>query len=55
MGTVMTDIFERIDELRELQKLYNDGDLRNFDFETRIQRLEREIEQFEAQYDFFDD
>lgn len=44
----MTDIFEMLDELKELQALYNTGDLRNFDFETKIQKYERMIDAFEA-------
>lgn len=45
----MNDILEFIDELKELQTLYNSGDLRNFDFERMIQKYEREVEQFEIE------
>lgn len=44
----MTDIFDMIDELKELQALYNSGDLRNFDFETKIQKYERIVDAFES-------
>lgn len=44
----MTDVFDIIDELKELQTLYNTGDLRNFDFETKIQKYERIIDAFES-------
>ena len=43
----MTELLDRIDELLELQKLYNDGELRNIDFATKIQQLERTVEQYE--------
>lgn len=43
----MNDIFEMVDELRELQKLYNTGELRNFDFESKIFKYEQQIEKFE--------
>ena len=43
----MTDILEFIDELKELQALYHSGDLRDFDFNTKIQKYEREVERFE--------
>ena len=45
----MTDILEFIDELKELQALYHSGDLRDFDFNTKIQKYEREVERFEEQ------
>ena len=43
----MNDILEFIDELKELQGLYHSGELRDFDFNTKIQKYERQIEQFE--------
>lgn len=43
----MVDILEFIDELKELQALYHSGDLRDFDFNTKIQKYERVIEAFE--------
>ena len=45
----MNDIFDFIDELKELQTLYNNGDLRNYDFDRMIQKYERVIDKFEAQ------
>lgn len=47
----MTELFDFIDDLRELQKLYNNGELRNFDFEQMIQKREREIDRFERDLD----
>ena len=43
----MTDILEFIDELKELQVLYHSGDLRDFDFTTKIAKYEREVARFE--------
>lgn len=47
----MNDILEFIDELKELQALYNNGDLRNFDFERMIQKYERQVDQYESAMD----
>jgi hypothetical protein len=44
----MNDILDFISELKELETLYNTGDLRNFDFQYKIQKYERMVEQFEA-------
>jgi len=55
MGTVMVEILDRISELRELQHLYNEGELRNYDFQKIIQLLERQVDQFEAEHDVFDE
>ena len=44
----MNDIFEFISELKEMQALYHEGDLRNYDFESKIQKYERMIEEFES-------
>lgn len=55
MGTVMVDLLDRISELRELQYLYNEGELRNYDFQKMIQQLERQVDQFEAEHDVFDE
>ena len=44
----MNDILEFIDELKELQTLYHSGDLRDFDFNTKLQKYEHEVERFEA-------
>ena len=53
----MNDILEFIDELNELQELYNSGELRNFDFQTKIQKYQRMVDAFEdgleAQYQVF--
>ena len=43
----MNDILEFIDELNELQELYNTGELRNFDFQTKIQKYQRMVDAFE--------
>jgi len=43
----MVDVLEFIDELKELQALYHSGDLRDFDFNTKIQKYEREVAKFE--------
>ena len=51
----MIEILDRISELRELQALYHEGELRNYDFEAKIQTLEQQVEKFEAEYDIFDD
>jgi hypothetical protein len=55
VGAVMIEILDRISELRELQALYHEGELRNYDFEAKIQTLEQQVEKFEAEYDIFDD
>ena len=47
----MNDILDFIDELKELKALYNSGDLRNFDFENKIQKYERQVDQYEAAMD----
>ena len=43
----MLDILEFVEELKELQALYHSGDLRDFDFSTKIQKYERQIALFE--------
>jgi hypothetical protein len=45
----MNDILEFIDELKELQALYHSGELRDFDFNTKIQKYERDVARFEAE------
>lgn len=45
----MNDILEFIDDLRELQALYHSGDLRNYDFETKIQQYEKIVEAVEKE------
>jgi hypothetical protein len=44
----MVDILEFIEDLKELQELYNTGELRNFDFAIKIQNYERQVAQFES-------
>ena len=44
----MNDILDFIDELKELQELYHSGDLRDFDFNTKIQKYERMASDFES-------
>lgn len=45
----MIDILDRIEELRELKHLYTTGDLREYDFNVRIQKLVADVERFEAE------
>ena len=47
----MNDMVDFLDELKELKALYNSGDLRNFDFETKIQKYERLIDAYETAMD----
>lgn len=47
----MQDMIDFLDELKELKALYNSGDLRNYDFETKIQKYERLIDQYDAAMD----
>ena len=47
----MNDIIDFIDELKELQALYNTGDLRNFDFDRMVQKYERQAEAYDAAMD----
>lgn len=47
----MNDIIEFIDEIKSLQALYNEGELRNFDFESVLSKYERQFAQFEAQFE----
>ena len=44
----MVDILEFSEDLKELQELYNTGELRNFDFAIKIQNYERQVAQFES-------
>ncbi len=54
----MNDILEMIDDLKELQVLYQTNDLRDFDLQNKIEKYERQIATFEAQMEmselFFD-
>jgi hypothetical protein len=43
----MTDIFEFMDDLKELQLLYGTGELCHHDFVEKIQKYESMIETFE--------
>jgi hypothetical protein len=43
----MTDLLDFISELKELQVLYNEGEIRNFDFDTKIQKYENQFTDFE--------
>ena len=43
----MIDILEFIDELKELQVLYNEGELCNFDFESKIHKFQKQVTDFE--------
>ena len=45
----MNDILEMIDDLKELQVLYQTNDLRDFDLQNKIEKYERQIATFEAQ------
>ena len=47
----MGDMIEFISELKELQALYNSGDLRNFDFERMIQKYERKVDAYDSVMD----
>lgn len=53
----MNDILEFIDDLKELQTLYDNGELRNIDFVTKIKSYEDKVTAFEdamdAQYNLF--
>lgn len=43
----MNDILEFIDDVKELEALYQSGDLRELDFRLLIQKYESQVEQFE--------
>ena len=45
----MTDLLEFIDDLEELQALYNTDELRNFDFESIKSKYNNTIDQFERE------
>lgn len=47
----MNDMIEFLEELKELQALYNSGELRNFDFERTIQKYERQVDAYESAMD----
>lgn len=53
----MVDLLEFISELKELQVLYNEGEIRNFDFDAKIQKYENQFTEFEndmeAQHEMF--
>jgi hypothetical protein len=43
----MNELLEFIDELKELEALYQSGELREFDFQMKINKYKREVEKFE--------
>jgi len=43
----MNDILEFIDDLKELEALYQSGDLRELDFKLAIQKYESQVAQYE--------
>jgi len=43
----MIDTLAFIDTLKELQHLYNTGELRNFDFDSKIRKYELDVDRFE--------
>jgi hypothetical protein len=45
----MQDILTFINELKELQALYNADDLQNYDFETKIDKYERDADAYESE------
>lgn len=47
----MNEMIDFIDELKELQALYNTGELRNFDFERMIQKYERKVDAYDSAMD----
>jgi hypothetical protein len=47
----MQDILVFISELKELQTLYNTDDLRNYDFETKIQKYTAIADAYDAAMD----
>ena len=47
----MNEMIDFIDELKELQALYNTGELRNFDFERMIQKYERKVDAYDNAMD----
>lgn len=48
----MTDILEMLDDLRELQSLYKNDELRSVDFQTKISKYKQQFDQFEQQMEF---
>jgi hypothetical protein len=47
----MNDILEFIDDLKELQVLYQTNELRGVDIQTKISKYERQFNTFESQMD----
>lgn len=47
----MNDILEFIDDLKELQVLYQTNELRDVDIQTKISKYERQFNTFESQMD----
>ena len=50
----MNDLLEFIEDLEELQALYNTGELRNFDFESIKSKYNATIDLFEKEYEMDD-
>lgn len=46
----MNDELELLATLEELKQLYTQGELREYDFDTRISDVKRVIEHWETQY-----
>lgn len=47
----MQEVLEFLDELKELKALYNSGDLRNYDFDTKIQKYESIVDAYDKAMD----
>ena len=47
----MNDILEFIDDLKELQVLYQTNELRDSDIQAKISKFERQFNTFESQMD----
>lgn len=45
----MNDIFDFLDELHNLRALYNEGELRDDDFDVLIQRYQKIVDEFELE------
>lgn len=47
----MNDILEVIQDLRELQRLYKEGDICYLDFQEKINKYESIVDEYEANLD----
>jgi hypothetical protein len=45
----MNDMIEFIAEITELHVLYKEGDLRNYDFETKLQKYNNKVDEYELE------